>query len=43
VNGSNPVSSGVVGVGTDLVDVDRVRRALDRQPGLRARLFTDAE
>lgn len=34
---------GVVGVGTDLVDVDRVRRALERQPGLRTRLFTTAE
>lgn len=34
---------GVLGVGTDLVDVDRVRRALERQPGLRTRLFTDDE
>lgn len=34
---------GVVGVGTDLVDVDRVRRALERRPGLRTRLFTDHE
>lgn len=41
-----PVPSGVggvIGVGTDLVDVDRVRAALDRQPGLRTRLFTDDE
>jgi holo-[acyl-carrier protein] synthase len=34
---------GVVGVGTDLVDVDRVRGALERQPGLRTRLFTEHE
>lgn len=34
---------GVLGVGTDLVDVDRVRAALDRQAGLRDRLFTPAE
>jgi holo-[acyl-carrier protein] synthase len=33
----------VVGVGTDLVDVDRVRAALGRQEGLRQRLFTEAE
>ncbi len=34
---------GVLGVGTDLVEVDRVRAALERQPGLRTRLFTEAE
>lgn len=34
---------GVVGVGTDLVDVGRVRAALGRQPGLRTRLFTPSE
>ena len=34
---------GVIGVGTDLVDVDRLRAALARTPGLRSRLFTDAE
>jgi holo-[acyl-carrier protein] synthase len=33
----------VLGVGTDLVDVERVRRALERQPGLRTRLFTESE
>ena len=32
-----------IGVGTDLVDVERLRGALDRRRGLRARLFTDAE
>ena len=34
---------GVLGVGTDLVDVDRMRAALDRQAALRERLFTPAE
>ena len=35
--------AGVIGVGTDLVEVDRVRDALGRQPGLRERLFTVRE
>ena len=30
-------------MGTDLTDVGALRRALDRRPGLRHRLFTDAE
>lgn len=34
---------GVLGLGTDLVEVDRLRRALERQPGLRTRLFTADE
>lgn len=34
---------GVRGVGTDLVEIPRFRAALDRQPGLAARLFSDAE
>jgi len=34
---------GVLGVGTDLVDVERLRRALERHPGLRERLFTASE
>lgn len=33
----------VVGVGTDLVDVEELRTALGRTPGLRERLFTSAE
>jgi holo-[acyl-carrier protein] synthase len=33
----------VLGVGTDLVDVERLRAALDRQPGLAVRLFTGPE
>lgn len=35
--------AGAVGVGTDLVEVDRLRAALARRPGLRERLFTDGE
>lgn len=37
------VDVGVVGLGTDLTDVEALRRALERRPGLRRRLFTDAE
>jgi holo-[acyl-carrier protein] synthase len=33
----------VVGVGTDLVDVGRLAAVIDRRPGIRTRLFTDAE
>jgi holo-[acyl-carrier protein] synthase len=33
----------VVGIGTDLCEVDRLARALDRTPGLATRLFTDGE
>jgi holo-[acyl-carrier protein] synthase len=31
------------GVGIDLIEIDRVERALERRPRLAARLFTDAE
>jgi len=34
---------GVVGVGIDLVDVDRFRVSLARTPSMRARMFTDGE
>jgi holo-[acyl-carrier protein] synthase len=34
---------GVVGVGIDLVDVDRLAAAMRRRPGLAARVFTDRE
>jgi holo-[acyl-carrier protein] synthase len=34
---------GVSGVGIDLLDVDRLERALGRRPRLAERLFTDAE
>jgi holo-[acyl-carrier protein] synthase len=30
-------------VGVDLIEIDRVRRALERHPGFRARCFTEAE
>jgi holo-[acyl-carrier protein] synthase len=33
----------VVGVGVDLCEVDRLRRAMGRTPGLRHRIFTEAE
>jgi len=32
-----------VRIGVDLIEIDRVRRALDRHPGFRERCFTDAE
>ncbi|MBW3547566.1 MAG: holo-ACP synthase [Actinobacteria bacterium] len=34
---------GVIGIGTDLVEVERFRLALRRTPGLTERLFSDAE
>jgi phosphopantetheine--protein transferase-like protein len=33
----------VIGIGNDLVDIDRFRRVLERTPALRERIFTDAE
>jgi holo-[acyl-carrier protein] synthase len=33
----------VIGIGVDLVEVPRMRRALARTPGLAQRVFTDAE
>ena len=33
----------MIGIGNDLVDIDRFRRVLERTPSLRDRLFTDAE
>ncbi len=33
----------MLGIGTDLVDIDRLRSVLDRTPGMRDRLFTDGE
>ena len=37
------MSGGVVGVGTDLVDLDRFRAVLGRRPTVVGRLFTDGE
>ena len=33
----------MIGIGTDLVDIDRFREVLTRTPGIRTRLFCDAE
>jgi holo-[acyl-carrier protein] synthase len=33
----------VIGIGVDLIEVDRMRTALARTPGLVGRLFTDGE
>ena len=32
-----------IGIGIDLVDIDRFRRSLERTPSMRTRLFTDVE
>ncbi len=32
-----------IGIGIDLVDIERFRRSLERTPSMRERLFTDAE
>ncbi len=40
---SNPGNAGVVGIGTDLVDVDRFRTVLRRRPSVADRLFTPHE
>jgi len=37
------VSGVVIGVGIDLVDVDRFRRSLERTPSMRTRMFTEGE
>ncbi len=33
----------IIGIGIDLVDIDRFRRSLERTPSMRARLFTADE
>lgn len=33
----------MIGIGIDLVDIERFRRSLDRTPTMRSRLFTAAE
>jgi holo-[acyl-carrier protein] synthase len=37
------VADAVIGIGTDLVDLDRFRAVLARTPRIAVRLFTDAE
>ena len=41
--GDSLSDSGVVGIGTDLVDVDRFRTVLRRQPSVTERVFTGGE
>jgi holo-[acyl-carrier protein] synthase len=38
-----PPAGNVLGVGVDLCDVERLREAMTRTPGLRNRIFSDAE
>lgn len=38
-----PYGSTVLGVGTDLVDIERLRCVIERTPAITSRLFTDAE
>ncbi len=33
----------VIGIGIDLVDIERFRRSLERTPSMRERLFTESE
>lgn len=33
----------MIGIGVDLVDIDRFRRSLERTPSMRTRLFTEVE
>ncbi len=33
----------IIGIGNDLVDLERFRRVLERRPGIREKLFTDSE
>ena len=33
----------IVGIGIDLVDIERFRRSLERTPSMRSRLFTEVE
>jgi len=40
---SSADGSGIVGVGVDLIAVERVADAVERRPGLLTKLFTDAE
>jgi holo-[acyl-carrier protein] synthase len=35
--------AGVIGVGIDLVDVERFRTSLERTPSMRVRMFTEGE
>jgi holo-[acyl-carrier protein] synthase len=37
------VTGAPIGLGLDLVEIERFREALERRPAMRARLFTEAE
>jgi len=37
------VGSAMVGLGVDVVDIERLRRALLRRPGLKERVFSESE
>jgi holo-[acyl-carrier protein] synthase len=37
------VADPATGLGIDVIEIDRIERALERRPGLRERLFTPAE
>ncbi len=41
--GAGRAPRGVVGLGTDVVDLERFRRVLERTPSLESRAFTEAE
>jgi holo-[acyl-carrier protein] synthase len=41
--GSAATMPGVIGIGIDLVDIDRFRASLERTPSMRTRLFTAVE
>jgi holo-[acyl-carrier protein] synthase len=41
--GREPKAARGVRVGVDLIEIERIRRALERYPGFRARCFTEAE
>jgi holo-[acyl-carrier protein] synthase len=38
-----PMGAGIVGVGIDLIEIDRIERALERHPRFAQRCFTPAE
>jgi holo-[acyl-carrier protein] synthase len=43
VSSAAATDSFAAGVGIDLLEIDRLERALERRPGLAERLFTDGE
>jgi holo-[acyl-carrier protein] synthase len=43
VTGGRSTAAGAPGIGIDLLEIERLERALQRRPRLAIRLFTDAE